>query len=189
MNALQSLQILLDGNARYQSGECTMSNPPSARAKLVQGQAPIAGVIRCADSRVAPEIVFDQPLGNLFVCGVAGNIPTLDIIESMEFAVHSFGISLIVIMGHSQCGAVTVAMQQNITGGVFAQVSLAPIPDLDECIAHNAEQGVTRILESSLYLEQAVQNGTLQIVAGVQDIESGAFELVAQTSTAPQAAD
>ncbi|MBT4530033.1 MAG: carbonic anhydrase [Phycisphaerae bacterium] len=183
MNSKEALQTLLEGNARYQAGECKMMNLPSAREELSRGQAPIAAIIRCADSRVAPEIVFDQPLGNLFVCGVAGNIPTQEIVESIEYTVQHLGTTLVIVMGHSNCVAVTAALQNEFVDGVFAQVALSPIPELDECIAFNAEHGIATILNRSYVLEQKVQQGTLRIVAGVQDIASGEFELVAQTST------
>ena len=177
----QALNELLAGNQRFVQGYATAMNSVEDRAQLAAGQAPIAAIIRCADSRVAPEIVFDQPLGKLFVCGVAGNIPTAEIVESIEYAMWSLGATLIIVMGHSQCGAVAAAMQNEVAEGVFAQVALAPTPDLDDCIAHNAEQGINTILNRSYMIEEAVKNGSVQIVAGVQDIASGEFELVAQT--------
>ena len=181
MSPQDALQELLAGNARYISGQTTASNLPDSRNSLAKGQTPIAAIIRCADSRVAPEIVFDQPLGKLFVCGVAGNIPTPEIVESIEYAVGHLGTTFIVVMGHSTCGAVTAALTNEVVDGLFAQVALAPTPDLDECIAHNAEQGIATILNRSYFIEKAVKTGAVQIVAGVQDIASGEFELVAQT--------
>jgi carbonic anhydrase len=176
-----ALSELLSGNERYVLGQTTLHNPPAVREALAREQSPIAAVIRCADSRVSPEIVFDQPLGKLFVCGVAGNIPTLEIVESIEYAVGHLGTTLIVVMGHSNCGAVTAALQNEFIDGLFAQVTLAPTSDLNDCIAHNAEQGINTILARSPMIEDAVKNGAVQIVAGVQDISSGEFELVAQT--------
>lgn len=176
-----ALQQLLEGNDRYVSGQTTSTNTPSDRTILVAGQSPFAAIIRCADSRVAPEIVFDQPLGKLFVCGVAGNIPTPEIVDSFEFAVQYFGLSLIVIMGHSQCSAVRAAMENEFPEGIFAHIALLPTPDINETIAYNSENGIATILNRSKLIEDAVKVGALQIVAGVQDIASGEFELVAQT--------
>jgi carbonic anhydrase len=181
MNPEQALSDLQRGNQRYVDGQPTSNNAPEEREKLSQGQSPIAAIIRCADSRVSPEIVFDQPLGKLFVCGVAGNIPTPEIVESIEYALRHLGTTLIVVMGHSSCGAVTAALTNEFVDGLFAQVALSPIPDLDECIAHNAEQGIATILGRSQMIEEAVKSGEVQIVAGVQDIATGEFELVAQT--------
>jgi carbonic anhydrase len=181
MTPEHALSELKTGNLRYAEGRTTSLNEPEDRRELVAGQLPIAAIIRCADSRVAPEIVFDQPLGKLFVCAVAGNIPTHEIVESIEYAVGHLGTRLIVVMGHSSCGAVTAALQNEVVEGLFAQVALSPIPDLDECIAHNAEQGIATILDRSPMIEEAVKSGYVQIIAGVQDIASGEFELVAQT--------
>ena len=80
MSPQDAIQQLLKGNERYVSGQTTSTNTPSDRTSLATGQTPFAAIIRCADSRVAPEIVFDQPLGKLFVCGVAGNVPTSEIV-------------------------------------------------------------------------------------------------------------
>jgi carbonic anhydrase len=181
MTPEQALQEIIGGNKRYVDGNTTSQNVPANRVSLAEGQAPIASIIRCSDSRVAPEIVFDQPLGKLFVCSVAGNVPTSEIIDSLEYAMRRLGTSLIVVMGHSLCGAVGAALHNEVVDGVFAQIVLSPIPDIDEAIAHNAEQGINTILDSSNMIEDAVQNGHVQIVAGVQDIRTGEFELVAQT--------
>lgn len=177
----QALSELLAGNQRFMQGLSTATNPIEDRVKHASGQAPIAAIIRCADSRVSPEIIFDQPLGKLFVCGVAGNVPTTEIVESIEYTVGHLGTNLIVVMGHSNCGAVTAALQNEFVDGLFSQIALAPTPDLDDCIANNAEQGINTILNRSCMIEDAVKDGSVQIIAGVQDIASGEFELVAQT--------
>lgn len=181
MNSQEALDQLLLGNQRYITGHTTSSNTPSARNALVEGQFPIAAIIRCADSRVAPEIIFDQPLGKLFVCGVAGNIPTPEIVQSLEFAVQAFGVSLIVVMGHTECFAVQAAVENEFPEGIFAQIALSPDPDINETIAYNSEQGIETILHRSLFIEEGVKAGAVQIVAGVLEIATGEFELVAQT--------
>jgi len=181
LNPQDALQQLLEGNQRYVSGQITSTNTPSDRTSLATGQTPFAAIIRCADSRVAPEIVFDQPLGKLFVCGVAGNVPTPEIVDSIEFAIQYFGLSLIVVMGHSHCSAVRIAMENEFPEGIFAQIALLPTPDLDETIAFNSENGIATILNRSKLIEDAVKTGAVQIIAGVLDISSGEFEMVAQT--------
>ncbi|MCH2187662.1 carbonic anhydrase, partial [Myxococcota bacterium] len=85
------LDNLMAGNERYVSGRSEEHDYEAARKILKDGQSPGAAVIRCADSRVAPELVFDQSLGELFVCGVAGNIPTAEILASLEYAVANLG--------------------------------------------------------------------------------------------------
>ena len=188
---------LLAGNQRYVTNNSRSENPPSARPELAAGQAPFASFIRCADSRVAPEIVFDQPLGALFVNAVAGNIVTSEIIASLEYSVAILGSRLIVIMGHSGCGAVQAAIQNRddpgrLPGslpGLIAQIidpcTLDANPDaVDEHIADavvcNANKGVEQLMLGSPVLSEAVGEGKLKIIAGVQDIETGTFTITKQ---------
>jgi len=189
-----ALNKLLVGNERYVAGRTESQNPPSARAALAEGQSPLAVVIRCADSRVAPEIVFDQPLGALFVCGVAGNIPTPEIIASVEYAVAVLGCQAVIIMGHSSCGAVTAAMENQgnlsaLPGSLPGLVGQIMIPDecvaesdehseLDVAIAANAKAGIDRLMCGSQLIADAVGAGSLKIYAGVQNLRSGRFTLV-----------
>lgn len=188
-----AIKALLDGNKRYYTGTMEAHNLPAARKGLAAGQAPFASVLRCADSRVAPEIVFDQPLGDLFVCGVAGNIPTIEIIASMEFGVAVLGTKLIVVMGHSSCGAVQAALDfRDDTSGlpgslpglvdqiiVPCTVSLDVKADgaLEKATACNAHEGIEGLLRGSQVLSDAVKSGDLKIIAGVQDLKSGRFTL------------
>ena len=149
--AMDPLQELLDGNRRFRDNKANEFNNEKLRDELSHGQAPIASVIRCADSRVSPEIVFDQPLG----------------------------CKLIVIMGHTSCGAIAHAIDHQPTEGLFSLVDI-PMNDEDPH-AFNAEQGIPKIISFSPMIEEKVLKGDLQIVAGVYDIASGIFDLVAQT--------
>lgn len=189
-----ALKELMAGNNRYLQGQMQSHNLPAARTGLAAGQAPIAGVIRCADSRVAPEIVFDQPLGDLFVCGVAGNIPTMEIIASLEYTVAVLGSKLIVVMGHSSCGAVDAALTHRndssaLPGSLPELIDQIIVPcaididptapgALDTAIACNARHGISGLLRRSRVLFDAVKKGDLKIVAGVQDLKSGRFTLL-----------
>jgi carbonic anhydrase len=179
---------LLEGNARYVSGNATSSNLPEDRKALAAGQAPEVVVIRCADSRVAPEIVFDQKLGDLFVCGVAGNIPTPEIIGSIEYAVAVLGSKVIVVMGHSACGAVGAAMGDTSELPqplrlLIGQVQLPstkkhPNYTLPDAITCNAQHGIHVLMTGSEVIASAVAEGELKIVAGVQDLATGKFTLI-----------
>lgn len=182
---------LVAGNARYVAGTSESHNLPEARAGLAQGQTPFAAIIRCADSRVSPEIVLDQPLGELFVCAVAGNVPTAEIIASLEFGVAILGCKVIVIMGHSSCGAVTAAIENRddtsvLPGslpGLIDQIVVPCIekadlaaPDaLAKATACNAHAGIEKLLKGSEILASGVKDGSLKIVSGVQDLKSGKF--------------
>lgn len=185
---------LLAGNQRYVEGLVDAYNPPEARADLAMGQAPFAAILRCADSRVAPEIVFDQPLGNLFVCGVSGNIPTTEIIASLEFGVSVLGCLVIVVMGHTSCLTVTEAVQQqhstNSSHGslsvIIDQIALPNVDDikqtesetLNNAIAFNALYGVERLMNESELIASVVNAGDLRLFGGVLDIGSGQFILL-----------
>ena len=112
--ALAALKQLKEGNHRFQSGETSANYQisPERRAELLEGQAPSAVILGCADSRVPAEIVFDRGLGDLFVIRVAGNIVAPSGVGSVEYAVDQLGTRLIVVMGHSFCGAVQATLDQ-----------------------------------------------------------------------------
>jgi carbonic anhydrase len=189
----EAIQALLAGNQRYASGSAESTNPQEARADLAAGQSPFAGIIRCADSRVAPEIVFDQPLGQLFVCGVAGNIPTTEVIASLEYGVAVLGIKVILVMGHSSCGAVQAAIKyRNDTSplpgslpGLIDQIIFPCTegaedgdPDaLSAAIECNANKGCDQLISRSPVIAEAVESGDLKVIAGVQDLASGRFTI------------
>lgn len=184
----EAIAELLAGNQRFIDNRAQSENTPEAREKLARGQSPFAAVIRCADSRVAPEIVFDQPLGNLFVCGVAGNIPTTEIIASLEYGVAELETKVIVVMGHSSCGAVEAAVKHRndsieLPGSLPRLIDQIIVPcvldptDLSEAIVCNANMGIQRLMTRSPVIEAAVKKVDLKIIAGVLDLESGRFEI------------
>jgi carbonic anhydrase len=112
--ATEALQRLREGNARFVSGERTVDilTSPSRRTELASGQEPFAIILGCSDSRVPAEIVFDQGLGDLFVIRVAGNIVAPSQIGSVEFAAERFHTRLVVVLGHSQCGAIQATLEE-----------------------------------------------------------------------------
>ena len=184
---------VLAGNQRYVKRMNESQNIVIDRAALAAGQAPFAAVIRCADSRVAPEICFDQQLGRLFVCAVAGNIPTPEIIASLEFGVAVLGTKAIVIMGHSSCGAVDAAIKHRkdtsvlpgslpmlidqIVSPCAMKVDPSSKDALDTAIECNANMGVDELVRRSPIIADAVKDGSLKIIAGVQDLKSGKFNV------------
>ena len=111
--ALDALQRLRDGNRRFAANTGTSSEDlPTRPAEVVDGQEPFAIILGCSDSRVPAEIIFDQGLGDLFVIRVAGNIVAPSQIGSVEFAATKFGTRLVVVLGHSQCGAIEETLRQ-----------------------------------------------------------------------------
>src|SRR5262245_48535915 len=113
LNARQAFERLREGNLRFVSNEAfrSLHTNPGRRADLVDGQEPFAVILGCSDSRVPAELVFDQGFGDLFVIRVAGNIVAPSQVGSVEFAASRFGTRLVVVMGHSQCGAIGATLE------------------------------------------------------------------------------
>ena len=182
----QALQELLAGNQRYVAGQLTSTkqDPAALRAKTAAKQEPFAAVLACADSRVPVELVFDQSIGQIFVTRVAGNIVTPEIIGSLEFAVAVVGVRVLLVLGHSSCGAVKAAMKGDAAPGQIS--SLYPHlrgaveksgGDLAKAIEANAQIQADLLRTSSPVIRDAVKEGTLKVVAGVYDLASGKVAL------------
>ena len=188
----QALNALMDGNRRFVDGAQQHNDHAAARARGVDGQSPFAGIIRCADSRVAPELVFDQSLGDLFVCAVAGNLPTTEVMASLEYTVAMLKTPLIVIMGHSSCGAVdaTLAHEDDVSAlpGHLSELASQILPAVQDArdaedrlacaIESNVRRGIQRLLEASDIIADAVRNDTCRVVGGVYDLATGRFTLL-----------
>lgn len=205
----QALQRLKDGNVRYATGYAKHPRQDSGgRLNVSQSQAPFAIVLTCADSRVAPEIVFDQGLGDLFVVRIAGNVADTLALASMEYAVEHLHSSLIVVMGHERCGAVKAtldatkapapaaghaaeahhshipALVQEIEPAIWAAKGRTG-PELDACIESNVEHSAGQITSRSDIIRQFVADGKVQIVGGVYDLDTGRVNWL---SSVPQSA-
>ena len=107
----EALKRIMEGNARYVAGNGVRHDFQAGRAARSQGQHPIASILSCADSRVAPELVFDQGQGDLFVARVAGNVLTPTVLASLEYGTQFLGVPLILVLGHTGCGAVDAAIK------------------------------------------------------------------------------
>jgi carbonic anhydrase len=198
--ALEALTRLLEGNERFASGRGSVDTAESRarRAELVSGQEPIAIVLGCSDSRVPSELVFDQGLGDLFVIRVAGNIVAPSQVGSVEFAAERFGTRLVVVMGHSQCGAIAATLEElgRINGTVSQNLKsivdlirpaveglLAADPPLDvetlkhEAVRANVRAAVDHLRHGSELLERLVANEGLLVVGAEYFLESGRVHL------------
>lgn len=178
---------LREGNERYQRGETRLGDFASGRVARAAGQAHFAALVSCADSRVAPELLFDQAPGALFVCRLAGNVVNADVLASLEFAVSFLGTRAIVVLGHASCGAVDAAIKVAHTGAVLPghldelALSLAPAVRaaearcahddpkalLDCAIEENVRLSARRLMSRSPILASAVKVGKLSIAGGV----------------------
>ena len=172
------LEQLLAGNLRYVEGTTTSSNKPEHRLELSEVHTPLAAILCCSDARVVPEIVFDLPLGSLYTCSVAGNVPTTDIIESLEYAVSLLGVPLLVVMGHTSCGAVKEALVSEYPRGLFSRIALPSVSNLHEAIIYNTKESVKTILDRSPLILDSIESGDLTVTSGVQDIASGKFTVL-----------
>ena len=156
------------------------------RMALTKGQKPFAVVLSCSDSRVPPEVVFDQGLGDLFTVRVAGNIVDAAVLGSIQYAVQSLSTPLIVVIGHQNCGAVTAALKAK--RGIAAKGDLASIAEaiasaitvseqrpgdpLNNAIIANAEQSRDEIMASP-DVQPALGEGALKVIVGYESLESG----------------
>lgn len=185
-----ALARLLEGNERFRAGdlvECDLMKQVKATAS---GQAPFAAVLCCMDSRVPPELVFDQRVGDIFVIRIAGNFANTDIIGSLEFAAKVTGSRLIMVLGHSGCGAVRGAIDNVQLGNLTATLSnILPaveatkgVPgepnsgnaELVQTVAENNARLTAKLLqERSAILNDLVKDGHLGIVAAMHDVSTG----------------
>jgi carbonic anhydrase len=180
----QAWRNLKDGNGRFAADRLQGKDVGAARRKeLAAGQHPFAIVLSCADSRVPPEILFDQGLGDLFVVRVAGNISEPYALGSIDYAVEHLHVPLIVVLGHEQCGAVAAALAKDKPTGNLGKlvgeihVGQQPPADKDEALAHGVENNARHqaqvLAERSDVIREHVKQKDLQVVAGVYDLATG----------------
>jgi carbonic anhydrase len=177
-----ALRELMTGNERFISGKIT-SFPEDLKIlkeKTVTKQEPFAAVLSCADSRVPVEIIFDQSIGHLFVTRVAGNMVTPEIIASLEYGVAALGVKAILVMGHSNCGAISAAVAGKEVPGQISVLYQHLIPgiagakgDVPLAVKMNAAYQAQVLRESSTVIAKAIKDDGLKVVSGVYDLGSG----------------
>ncbi len=190
VNPDEALKRMMDGNKRFV--EERRLNPNSSRLRLQEtavAQYPFACILGCADSRVPAEIVFDQGLGDLFVVRVAGNVASQTAIGSLEFSTAVLGSQLIVVLGHSRCGAVSAAVKGDpLPGriGVFVEEIKPAVERIrsktgdleDNAVTANAQYQAQKLAESSTILAGLIREGKLKIVGGRYDLATGRVTMV-----------
>jgi carbonic anhydrase len=185
----EALKRLLDGNARYVANAPEIQDYSAGRAARAISQHPIAAIVSCADSRVAPELAFDQGPGDLFVVRVAGNFITPAGLASLEFGVKVLSIPLIMVLGHSSCGAISATIDtiddhtvlpghlpdlvQAIRPAVLAAKASNPKDLLVEATAENVRFAKRDLTEGSAIIADAVGAGDVQVVGGVYNLSDG----------------
>jgi len=189
-----ALKRLMEGNARYAANTPNERDFSTGRAARAQGQYPIAAILSCSDSRVAPELVFDQGPGDVFIMRVAGNIVNPDLLASIEYGLQFLGAPLIVVLGHSSCGAVDAAIKvvkdKAVLPGHLPELITALKPAvlfaqkeksgelLDNATRENVKRQVARLKSSPPIVQKLYAGKKIDIVGGVYDIATGKVTLI-----------
>jgi len=188
----EGIKRLLEGNARFVLGKTNRNVAADRLAELAGGQKPFAIVLGCSDSRVPVETIFDQQPGDLFVVRVAGNYAAPDTLASIEYAATVLGTRLLLILGHSSCGAVTAAIEyarterpapghmQHIINAVEGAVRAVQSSEdwLHAAVAENVRRNVQAVRDDSDIIADTAENGGLTIAGAVYDLRSGVVSLL-----------
>jgi len=191
----QALARLMAGNARYVKGDSLNVNIGETRAALSRGQNPYACLVSCADSRVSPELCFDESRGDLFVTRVAGNFVNTDILASLEYGTAVLGAPLIMVLGHTSCGAIGAAVKaytenvsypghiQSLTSALAPAVREASKKARGDALVaastiDNVQLNVRKLKESNPILSERVSKGNLMIVGGIYDLATGGVQVI-----------
>ena len=200
ISAEEGLQRLQEGNRRFVSdiGGSALVTGHLRRSEVAGAQEPFAVVLGCSDSRVPAEIVFDQGLGDLFVIRVAGNIVAPSQIGSVEFAVERFGTPLVVVLGHSRCGAILATLEElsrprqtqsrnmlsivdrvrpSVAPLLATELKHDPVALVSQAVRANVRASVDHLRHGSDILEHHIQTGRLLVVGAEYSLESGVVEL------------
>ena len=192
MTPAKSLQFLKEGNLRFQNNLKANRNLLEQVNDTSEGQFPYATILSCIDSRVSSELIFDQGLGDIFSVRIAGNFVNPDILGSMEFACKLAGTKLVVVLGHTACGAVKGACDDAKLGNLTTMLSkIKPAVKavsepqdvslrnssnsefVDNVAAKNVQLTIERIMEESEVLADMQNNGEIKIIGGMYDINTG----------------
>lgn len=188
----ETLKNLLEGNHRFMSGQTMHKEHASKRTELVKGQSPSAIILSCSDSRVPPEIIFDQGLGDIFVVRVAGNVADPVELGSIEYAVEHLNVPLIIVLGHDSCGAVTAAVKGGKHEGNIRAIvrKIAPAVRrvkaqgkksdelLNAAIIENAHMVASSLVRESSVIRHFVNEKKLRIVAAKYSLETGRVDIL-----------
>jgi carbonic anhydrase len=189
-----ALERLMQGNARYAANAPEQRDFSAGRAARASAQYPIAAILSCADSRVSPELVFDQGPGDLFVVRLAGNFVDDDGLASLEYAVKFLGAPIVMVLGHTNCGAVAAAVKvvmeravlpghlpeliKSIEPAVIAAHDRHPSDLVAAAIEENVKLNVTRMKDDEPILSEALAAKKIAAVGGVYDIATGKVSLL-----------
>ena len=183
-------QLLIEGNKRFVQNVKALRNLKSQVFETSEGQYPFAVILSCIDSRVPAELVFDQGIGDIFSVRVAGNIINEDVLASMEYACKVAGSKIVVVLGHTKCGAVTAACNNVVLGNVTALLAkIKPAVDsikkedkemstsqIEDVAVLNVYISIEQIRRESPILAEMEKNGEIEIVGGIYSVATGQVE-------------
>ncbi len=189
-----ALKRLMEGNMRYAANTPNQRDFSAGRAALAKSQYPIAAILSCADSRVSPELAFDQNPGDLFVMRVAGNVMSPNLLASLEYGVKILGTPLVMVLGHTNCGAVSAAISvlednavlpghlpgliSSIKPAVAAAQKSGADNLLNNAIVENVRLQVEELKKSSPIVGEFYAGKKIDIVGGVYDLRTGKIALI-----------
>jgi carbonic anhydrase len=190
----EALDRLLQGNGRYVAGECECRDYSVGRAARAEAQYPIAAILSCSDSRVSPELLFDQNPGDIFVVRLAGNFLDDDGFASLEYAVHFLNAPLVMVLGHTNCGAIAAAIKvvkerielpghlpeliKSIEPAVIAAHGKHPSDLLAAATEENVRLNVKRLIEDAPIMSDALAAKKIAVSGGIYDIATGKVGLI-----------
>ncbi len=194
MSPQAALDRLMAGNARYAANKLDLKDFAADRAARAKAQYPIASILCCADSRVAPELMFDQVPGDLFVVRVAGNYLNLDALASLEYGVAVLGTPLVMVLGHSNCGALKATIEEiqsskplpghiwDITDAVRPAIESTVKAGgenlLERATDANVEYNVTRAASAQPIIAEKVKSGGVRVVGAEYELATGKVRLL-----------
>ena len=200
LSPADALDRLMKGNARYTEGVARRHDFKHEREALAGGQNPYAGILSCADSRIAPEYAFDSARGDLFVCRIAGNFASEEMIASLEYAQAVLNTPLFMVLGHDSCGAIDAtikSLKDNTTlPGHLPELVSALTPAvkategkpgdrLANAIRQNVIDNVAKLRSATPILNAAVDQGKLRIVGGIYRLTDGKVDIVTDANRPP----
>ena len=190
----EALDRLMKGNARYVAGECECKDYSVGRAERVEAQYPIAAILSCSDSRVSPELLFDQNPGDLFVVRLAGNFLDDDGFASLEYGVKFLGAPLVMVLGHTNCGAIAAAIKvvkervelpghlpeliKSIEPAVIAAHGRHPSDLVAAATEENVRLNVKRLIDDAPIMSDALAAKKIAVSGGIYDIATGKVGLI-----------
>lgn len=193
LSGKEALQLLRDGNKRFTEGNLAAKDMGKTRREelVSKGQDPFAIIITCSDSRVPPELLFDQALGDLFVIRTAGNIVDPIAVGSAEYAIEHLGVQLLVILGHSNCGAVKATVDGGEAPGSIAAIVSKIAPSVQKARAagaagdelyetsclENVKAVINEIMESHI-VKHFIKDGKLTVIGAKYHLDSGKVEFI-----------